>query len=228
MYRNIMGLTVVAGALAFSANAQALVITDSFTNVHETTEISQIGALSMFDSGLGTLDSVTLEIFGESISDTELLNTASGPQLFQFDSVLNFFLDLSAVGVTPPAPAFTTDLASTGGFVDLAANDQLDLGVKTDSGSWSVTLVGADLASFIGVGDFSVGCSTISGSTFTGGGGNINNRQDTTAKCDGNISYTYTATTVTPPPGLVPAPASLLLMGIGLLGFVASSKRKIS
>lgn len=227
MYKSIMGLTVVAGALAFSANAQALVIADSFANAHETTEISQTGALSMFDSSLGTLDSVTLEISGESISTTQLLNTASGAQNFQFDSILNYFLDLSSVGVTSPSPAFTTDLASTGGFVSLASGATLNLGTKTDSSSWAVTLTGADLASFIGVGDFSVGCSTISGSNFAGGGGNINNIQSTTAKCDGNVSYAYTAAVV-PPPSLVPAPASLLLMGIGLLGFVASSKRKTS
>jgi len=223
MNKKILGLTFAVGALTLSANAQAAVITDSFTNPHETTEINQTGALSMFDTTLGTLSSATLIMSGESISSSVLENTASGGQFFEFNSVLNFFLDLSSVGVTTPNPAFTTSLASTGGFISLGAGATLDLGTTTDNDSWSLTFTGADLNPFIGSGVFNVGCQTISSSTFSGGGGNINNTQSTTAACSGDISYVYDA-----PSNNVPAPASLWLMGAGLLGLAAFRKRKSS
>ncbi|NRA55021.1 MAG: choice-of-anchor E domain-containing protein [Gammaproteobacteria bacterium] len=46
--------------MAVTDGVQANVITDSFTNSLETTKISQTGSLSMFDSTLGTLDSLIL------------------------------------------------------------------------------------------------------------------------------------------------------------------------
>ena len=223
MNKKILGLAV-AGALTLSANAQAVIITDSFTNAFETTEISQTGSLVKFDSGLGTLDSVTLTMSGDSISSSILQNTATNSQNFQFDSILNFFLDLSSVGVLAPNPAFTTSLASTGGFVSLASGATLDLGTSTDSGFWDITLTGAALAPFVGAGSFDVGCSTISGTNFSGGGGNINNTQSTTAACNGDISYEYTAAVV-PPIVNVPEPAPLALMTFGLLAFAYSHRK---
>ncbi len=229
MNKKLLGLTLAAaGAMTLSAGAQALVLEDTFENIFETTEINQTGELSLFDASLGDLTEVTLTLSGNSISTSMLENTASGSQTFSFDSVLNFFLDASSVGVTTPAPAFTTVLASTDGFVTLAAGEFLDLGTAEDNGSWTVTLTGAELAPFIGTGNFSVGCSTISGTTFSGGGGNINNTQETTAACSGSIAYMYDAAVVITPPTTVPAPASLWLMGAGLLGFAAFKKRKSS
>ena len=218
----VIGCVLLTGSLAIASSAQATVITSSYTNAFEVTEISQTGSLSQFDSALGALNSATLTLSGESLSSTVLTNNAAGMASFDFNSVLNFFFDVSSVGVTIPLPAFVTQLASTSGFVGLASGGTLNLGPVSDIASYSVTLTGSDLAAFIGSGMFDTSCNTISGSTFIGGGGNINNDQTTTAFCSASISYDYTETPTT----LVSAPASALLFGAGLLGLAITRRNK--
>ena len=85
-----------------------------------------------------------------------------------------------------------------------------------------LTVVTGPLANFIGSGNFTVGCTTLSGSTFNGGGANIQNVQNTTANCGADISYDYTPTITR-----VPEPTALWLLGVGLLG-LAGVRRKFS
>ncbi|MBL4631364.1 MAG: choice-of-anchor E domain-containing protein [Paraglaciecola sp.] len=216
----VIASVLLTGSLAIASSAQATVITSSYTNAFEVTEISQTGSLSQFDSALGTLNSATLTLSGESLSSTILINNAAGMASFDFNSILNFFFDVSSVGVTIPLPAFVTQLASTSGFVGLASGVSLNLGPVSDIASYSVTLTGSDLAAFVGTGLFDTSCNTISGSSFTGGGGNISNDQTTTAFCSASISYDYTETT------LVSAPASALLFGAGMLGLAVTRRNK--
>ncbi|GAC20517.1 choice-of-anchor E domain-containing protein [Paraglaciecola arctica] len=218
----IIGSVLLTGSLAIASSAQATVITSSFTNAFEVTEINQTGSLSQFDSALGTLNSATLTLSGESLSSTVLTNNAANPANFSFTSVLNFFFDASSVGVTTPVPAFVTQLASTAGFVNLGSGASLNLGPVSDIASYSVTLTGGDLTAFVGTGLFDTSCSTLSGSTFVGGGANISNDQTTSAFCSASISYDYTETTATP----VSAPASALLFGAGLLGLAVTRRNK--
>ncbi len=224
MNKKLASSLFLAGGMTLTGGAQALVITDSFSNAFQTTEITQTGSLDFFNSSLGSLNSVTLTLSGNSLSESLLTNTAANSQFFSFDSILNFFFDLSSIGVATPAPAFTTTLATTGGFVSLASNASLSLGPNSDSGSLTLTFPGSGLPSiFAGAAgsSFNVGCSTISGSTFNGGGGNITNNQTTTANCAAEIAYDYTPSTS------VPEPTVLWLFGAGLLGF-AGMRKKLS
>jgi hypothetical protein len=221
-YKKSIAIAVLTACLGLASTAQAGIVTDSFTNDFVTTEINQAGSLDKFDGSLGTLNSAVLTLSGDSLSHTELENTAANSQFFSFESVLNFFFDASSVGVTVPAEAFRTDLGDTDGFVTLAAGAVLNLGDSIDTGTFSVEITGAALNAFIGVGTFNTSCNTLSGSNFTGGGGNIVVSQTTTARCLGDIVYDFTA--FTPPPVSASSPATFLLLGAGLLGLAGTRR----
>jgi hypothetical protein len=73
------------------------------------------------------------------------------------------------------------------------------------------TITGADLLNYTGAGAFTLGGSTKSLTTFSGGGNNVSPGINTTAQFAAEIDYLYTI------PG-VPEPASMGLMGSALLG----------
>lgn len=221
-YKKSIALAMLTALVGFASTAQAGMVSDSFTNSFATTEIHQTGSLDKFDATLGTLNSATLTLSGDSLSHSILENTSHDSQFFDFESALNFFFDASSVGVTVPSEAFKTNLGSTDGFVSLAGGSHLNLGDISDSGSFSIEITGASLLAFIGAGTFDTSCQTISGSSFTGGGGNITVAQTTTARCNGEISYDFTAFTT--PPTSVSSPTTVLLFGAGLLGLMGTRR----
>jgi len=218
---------LMAGALAVSAGVQAASVTDSFSIGPLTTDLTTAtatGNLNQFDSGLGTLTSISLTLSGDSTSTTSIVNNSAQSQRFAFDSTLDWEFEVLANSgnfVT----GFTTDLAHTGGRVSLDSNATLDLGTTNDNGSITLTFSGADLAQFIGNGSVGIGCNTFTGSTFNGGGGNLVANQVTSANCSGDITYNYDG--VVAPPS-VPEPAAIWLIGAGLLGFVGFRAKKSS
>jgi hypothetical protein len=52
----------------------------SFSNAEQTTEISQSGFLDLFDTNLGTLNSVTLTLNGSMTTTIDLSNSAAQSQ----------------------------------------------------------------------------------------------------------------------------------------------------
>lgn len=216
--KKLQAALLTAGLMA-AGSAQASLISFDFFNDHETTEIQQTGELGKFDETLGSLASVTVNLLGESISSTILENKAANGQNFSYTSELNFFFEILGLSqvLNLPQPTFVTTLASTNGFVNLASGNVLDLGTSSENGVYSFTFTEqADIAAFIGNGNFTVNCHTLSGSNFTGGGGNIDTNQNTTGACGAEVIYAYnTQTTV------VSEPMTLWLFGGALFGFAA-------
>ncbi|MDP4529930.1 choice-of-anchor E domain-containing protein [Alkalimonas delamerensis] len=210
---------LLAAGLIAAGSAQASIISHEAWNDHETTDIEQSLSFAQFDASLGSLTSVTLNLLGESISSTILENRAANGQTFRYTSELEFTFNLAGLDnvIDLPDPAFTTTLATTNGSTSLGHGESLDLGTTVDNGVFSLILTSAaDLALFTGGDHFSVNCSTLSISSFAGGGGNIDTNQTTTGACGAEIVYTYST-----PTAEVSEPWSLWLFGAGLFSFAA-------
>jgi hypothetical protein len=214
---------LVAGGLALSMGAQAASVTESFSVGPLTTELetaTATGVFNQFDAALGTLNSITIDLAYQSISTTSLENTAAQGQRFSWQSDLDWEFEILA-GSGNFVTADPTLLGTTGGRISLASGATLDLGTTTDNGTLSLTISGADLASYIGAGTAGIGCNTFTTSTFSGGGGNVASAQTTTASCSGDITYDFDGVTVP-----VPEPAAVWLIGAGLLGFAGFRAKK--
>jgi len=83
-------------------------------------------------------------------------------------------------------------------------------------------ITGVDLANYVGATNFTLGGSTKSLTTFSGGGGNIDTTQSTNAQFSAEIDYTYTL------PSGTPEPVTMALVGGGLLGlgFLGKLRRR--
>ena len=214
-YKDVMKKTafaVVLAALGFSANA-AVISFDAPLNL-ETTEINQNLSLNKFDSGLGTLDSITVEFFGRGVSSSSIKNTAANAQNFRFSSVL----DLLFTG--PLLDNISIELFNTNGVVNIAANTTLDLGSVDISASSFLNVGSTSFANYIGADPVNFRCESLVSNFTGGGGGNVVVTQSTQAGCGAKVTYTYTANNP------VPEPASLALLGLGLAGIAGLRRKK--
>ena len=210
-----MKKTLLALALIAAGSAQAATITQSAALNLETTEINQIFNINKFDSALGTLTGVAITLDGEAISSATLTNTAAQAQRFQFGSTLNLYLDGAGLSEVLSLNLFNF-------------NSQIQVGQTVNLGtvnpSDSLLINAADLSAFIGTGTTSFTCDSLVSNSQAGGGGNITVVQNTQAGCGLNVVYTYDVPTN--PPAQVPEPASMALVGLGMMGLAAIRRRK--
>jgi hypothetical protein len=208
---------------AGSANAATTPVS-SFTNPLAKTEIAQSGNLAYFNASLGTLTGATLTLSDSFLTTFSFKNTAANPQTFKYSTSMDmFFTSTNNAGLAAFLSANSVPtLAYQTPFVTLAAGATSVVyapPLQTQSPSYDLSGI---LTALTGTGNFNVSCSSITGTGFSGGGGNITTVQDTTANCGASIVYTYTAA-VTP---TVPVPASAALLGLGLLAAGAARRRK--
>ncbi len=219
MKKHLLAAAVLAALGTGSANA--LVISGgSFSNALETTEISQSGNLSLFDSTLGTLIGATLTLTGQDVMTITLTNNAAQAQLTSATGVVDLFFSssLAALDLLLSAGNPIVSLTNPTGANNIPAGGSLVFGPLADSDSAVLNPAPAMFAQ-AGGGSFSISCQSLSGITIVGGGGNIASEQVTDAACGAGIEYEYEV-------NQTPEPASMALVGLGLLGLGVARRRK--
>jgi hypothetical protein len=216
------GALAVAGILGSLGAAQAATISGgSFAFGQATTEIDQTGTLGKFNPALGTLTSVSFSISGAFTQSFTASNSAAQAQSNVRVQTATDLL-FSLIG----GPALSPDTLSFGantGFLNYAIGETKSFGPFTDSDSQTITFTGAALAFFTGAGTFDVNCISLSSVTVTGGGGNIDSTQNTTAGCGASVVYTFNE--VPPPVTGVPEPGTVLgLLAVAGTGVIARRK----
>ncbi len=180
-----------------------------------------------FNAALGTLNSVSVTYSVNGTETGTLTNTSATTQAFKFTSSSN--ITASDAGNSPAAL-----IAYLGSGLTLSEPNNsytLTSGATTaitpagnaftnSPSSETTVFTGANADEFIGK-NFSLALSTLTGSAFMGGGGNIKTVLNTVAGGDISIVYNYT------PFAKVPEPSALAAFGAGLLGltFVRFRKR---
>ena len=205
--------------LAVVAPGQAEVISGPFvttTPISATlTDWNSSLAFPQFDSSLGSLISVQLDLSGSISTVLEVTNTGESAstgnakmevQLSVQDSGSNF--SVPQLDLLSPAFAFT----------DLQPTQSVTSGTLTKSGSSSdVYTSAAVLAEFTGTGSVVLPASTYSETWITYNGGNACAEQETYAELTGSVTYRYAA---------VPEPSTLALLGVCGFGLLAAAWRR--
>jgi hypothetical protein len=218
------GALAVAGSVAtlasFASVAGAATISGgSFVKPLEVTEIDQTGTLSKFDSSLGTLTSVKLTLSAEWVQSFTATNTSQQSQTARVRTATDISFDIAGLTSFPDFLSFGADT----GTLSYTSGQTRSFGPFDDTDSIDVFFPPtAGLAFFSGLAGetFDVTCTSLSGLTVTGGGGNIDSTQDTKAGCGASIEYTYTER-----PQGTPEPSTLLGI-LAVAGAGALARRK--
>lgn len=188
--------------------------------VENVTEIDETGQLALFDSNLGTLTAVILNLYGAGTTELTISNnsvsTVSARIVGTSDLVFSS-------GLAPLDSLLQSNNANvvlqfpTGTIEQFAPGETRSFGPLAASASLNY-----DLFSIIhamqapGGGTFSLNAISLNGLTILGGGGNLSSAQRTTAGTGASIHYTYLA---------IPEPGSALLLALATMIPVCRRRR---
>ena len=233
--RSLLGIAGAAALMLSAAQARALQIvsTNSFTDLLTELDDEPL-RVDLFDPANGTLDSVVVEIAASLNSSGSVTNNSAGPEDFSVQTIAQIF---TATGVSLPAVlagsvpviANNTVIASEV-FIGLASGATAPFGPDSTSLTTELLNTAAPglLAQFVGIGQFGYDLNTLIGTLISGAGGNVATNITTLASASLTVTYNFSVNPPPPPPPTgVAEPATLALLGFGLLGAGAAVRRRL-
>lgn len=231
----LAGVVAVAG-LAAAGSAQALTFSQTLTWGPGLTDYTNDARnIALFDTNAGTLNSITFSAsygFNSQITVTNNATDASSGNVSTnsaakftgstagITSALDQYVNLAGtafIGSATLSPT-TFKLTSDPALYNLAPGGTMLVNSNKSTVTYGPVVDTANVTAFTtnGSGLATILLSTLTGTNLQNTGGNTSASQSTTASGSFTISYDYT---LAPPPSTdVPEPASIALLGAGLLG----------
>jgi hypothetical protein len=181
----------------------------SDTLVPAVTDWSGTLSFQKFDSSLGTLNSVQIDLSGAISSLITIANNAASETSGSVD--INIELSVSGADFDVPVMnmAFPTYYFTVPAGQSLNSADSLS---QSDSSSSIFTAPGI-LSEFTGTGTIVLDAATLTGTSVSYTGGNIDFNQITSCGLTGTVTYNYEKE-------ILPEPATICLLGLGTLSLI--------